>query len=65
MYTGVVMSLAGYVIAWGGVFSWIPCLACAAFYVVKGVKEEQLLAAKYPEYDDYRKNTWRFIPFVH
>jgi protein-S-isoprenylcysteine O-methyltransferase Ste14/rhodanese-related sulfurtransferase len=65
MYIGVVMALAGYVVAWDAYLSAIPLAACAALYVLKSVKEEHLLVEKFPEYEAYRKRTWKFIPFVY
>jgi len=65
MYTGVVMGLFGYAIAWDAMLSLFLVLGCAIFYVVKGVKEERLLREKYPDYDAYTQHTWRFIPYVY
>lgn len=65
MYAGVIIGLAGYVIAFG---SWPlapACLAVAIFYTVKSIKEERILAAKYPDYPEYQSRTWRFIPYVY
>ncbi len=64
MYTGVVMGVLGYAIVWDAMRSLILVLGCAIFYVIKGVKEERLLREKYPDYDEYSRHTWRFIPYV-
>jgi protein-S-isoprenylcysteine O-methyltransferase Ste14/rhodanese-related sulfurtransferase len=65
MYTGVVMGLLGYAIAWDAMRSLVLVVGCAIFYVIKGVKEERLLREKYPEYDAYARHTWKFIPYVY
>ena len=65
MYTGVVAGLAGYVIAWGAWFSIVPLILCAAFYVLKSIREEPLLMQKFPDYEEYRKRTWKFIPYLY
>ncbi len=65
MYSGVIMGLGGYALYFGSVIS-IPLWAgVLIFYVAKAVKEERLLAAKFPEYGDYISRTRRFIPFVY
>ena len=39
--------------------------ALAALWVGKSRLEERLLAARYPDYDGYRRNTpRRFVPFI-
>jgi protein-S-isoprenylcysteine O-methyltransferase Ste14/rhodanese-related sulfurtransferase len=65
MYSGVVLGLAGYVLCFGSYFFILTWAAVAVLYVLKGVKEEAILLEKFPEYDEYRKRTWRFIPCLH
>jgi protein-S-isoprenylcysteine O-methyltransferase Ste14/rhodanese-related sulfurtransferase len=64
MYTAVVTALGGYVLAFGSVYAAPFWFGCALLYLIKGFKEEQLLQAHYPEYEEYRKRTWMFIPYV-
>lgn len=65
MYSGVALGLAGYVLCFGSHF-FIPIWAAVAIlYVLKGVKEEAILLEKFPEYEEYRKRAWRFIPYIH
>lgn len=49
----------------GGLFSLIPLGLCAALYVAKSVKEERLLVRRFPEYGEYRKRTWKFVPYLY
>jgi protein-S-isoprenylcysteine O-methyltransferase Ste14/rhodanese-related sulfurtransferase len=65
MYSGVVLGLAGYVLCFGSYYFLFTWAAVAVLYVIKGIKEEPILLEKFPEYDEYRKRTWRFIPYVH
>lgn len=65
MYIGVVLAILGYAILWGAKYSLVLVLGCAIFYVIKAIKEEQLLREKYPDYADYARTTWKFIPFVY
>lgn len=65
MYIGVVLAMLGYAVVWNAVYSLVLVLGCAMCYVIKAVKEEQLLREKYPEYAAYTQTTWRFIPYVY
>jgi protein-S-isoprenylcysteine O-methyltransferase Ste14/rhodanese-related sulfurtransferase len=65
MYTGVIIGLLGYVLVFGSTFFLPVWLAVVLLYVIKAVKEERILADKYPDYEQYRMRTWRFLPFVH
>lgn len=64
MYTAAVTMFAGYIILFGSLVSVPLWLAFAVLYLIKSVKEERILTAKFPEYEDYKKRTWRFIPFL-
>jgi len=64
MYTAVITSLGGYALYFGSLWALPFWLGCTILYIIKAVKEERLLAEHYPEYEDYRRRSWRFIPFV-
>ncbi len=64
MYTGVVIGLAGYILAWGAYQLWPLWIACAALYAIKGIKEDKILEAKFPEYKRYKNDTTRFVPYL-
>ena len=64
MYTAVITSLGGYALYFGSLWAIPFWLGCTILYIIKAVKEERLLAEHYPEYEDYRRRSWRFIPFV-
>jgi protein-S-isoprenylcysteine O-methyltransferase Ste14 len=65
MYSGVVMGLGGYALYFGSLISVPLWIGVLVFYMIKAVKEERLLAAKFPDYEDYCRGTRRFIPFVY
>jgi protein-S-isoprenylcysteine O-methyltransferase Ste14 len=65
MYIGVILAVGGYVLAFGSLLAIPLWLGVTVFYIVKAVKEERLLTDKFPEYDEYRKKTWKFIPYVY
>jgi protein-S-isoprenylcysteine O-methyltransferase Ste14 len=64
MYAGVLIVVGSLVLQF---WSWERLsagLILALVFVLKILKEEKLLAEKYPEYIDYQKNTNRLIPFI-
>jgi protein-S-isoprenylcysteine O-methyltransferase Ste14 len=65
MYTGVIVALGGYVLLLGSRFFVPVWFAVTLLYLIKAVKEERILAEKFPQYESYRRRTWRFLPYVH
>jgi protein-S-isoprenylcysteine O-methyltransferase Ste14 len=53
-------SVAGH-LSWGTVLCGVAVLAGA---VIRMLCEEALVVAKYPEYRQYAKTTWRMVPYV-
>ncbi len=64
MYTAVIVGFAGYVIFWGGYWSAPFWVALTILYVVKAIKEEGVLAQRYPDYPEYVSGTKRFLPYL-
>jgi protein-S-isoprenylcysteine O-methyltransferase Ste14/rhodanese-related sulfurtransferase len=65
MYTGVIMTVGGWVFMWGSLYT-IPCwIGVVILYLLKISREEPILVAKFPEYKEYQERTWRLIPFVY
>ncbi len=60
MYTAVIRHLAigGYALCFGSVISLPFWLGCTIFYVIKAFKEEPILLAHYPDYQESKKRTW-------
>jgi protein-S-isoprenylcysteine O-methyltransferase Ste14/rhodanese-related sulfurtransferase len=65
MYTATIMAVGGYALYFGSLFSLPLWLGVVILYVIKAIKEERLLEHHYPGYAEYRKHTWRLIPFVY
>ncbi|MFH1115963.1 MAG: methyltransferase [Pseudomonadota bacterium] len=65
MYTGVIMMFLGYLLFFGSMFSVPLWLTFTLLYLIKSVKEERILADRFPEYDQYRKQTWKFVPYLY
>lgn len=65
MYDAVLLFAAG-AAAWLanalGVVLW---LALLAILIAKAHLEEQWLLKHYPQYADYRGQTWRLIPWIY
>jgi protein-S-isoprenylcysteine O-methyltransferase Ste14 len=65
MYSGALMLALGWSLAWSTILGII--LSFVLFFILdrKANQEEQLLIRKYPEYEDYRTNVKKFIPFLY
>lgn len=64
MYTGVASLAAGCALAVGSVWAWASMALLALVLVFKSIVEERWMSDVHPEYRDYRRRTWRFIPWV-
>lgn len=72
MYTSVGCFAAGCAAAAGSalapapawVWAWAAALLLAAVLVAKAALEERWMAEAHPGYADYRRRSWRFIPWL-
>jgi len=62
MYVGVLTLSLGIAIAGGSAQKYLLVLGLYLLFSFKARYEENLLIAKYPDYEVYMKNTPRFIP---
>jgi len=65
IYSGIVLSAAGWALAWQ---SWAGAAMSAVLFVFFGLKarrEEAWLADAYPGYADYKQRTRKLVPFVY
>lgn len=65
MYTSVILAFLGYVIFWGSTFAFPFWVVMTVLYLIKGWKEEGVLEQRYPDYADYRRRTWMFLPYIY
>ncbi|MDQ7782742.1 MAG: NnrU family protein [Desulfomonilaceae bacterium] len=65
MYTGLILIFLGYLLLFGSIASVPLWLTFSVLYVVKSEKEERILADRFPEYDEYRQRTWKFVPYIY
>jgi protein-S-isoprenylcysteine O-methyltransferase Ste14 len=64
MYSAVLLLTVAWVLmnfTWWRVLIW---LVLAANLTIKMFYEESLLSAHYPAYADYKRKTWRLVPFL-
>lgn len=65
IYSGIIFMVFG----WGlWLNSWLTvgyAVLFFAFFDIKSRREERLLAAKFPDYTDYRARVRKLIPFVY
>lgn len=64
MYTSVGCFAAGCAAAAGSASAWAAALLLAAVLVAKAALEERWMAEAHPGYMDYRRRSWRFIPWL-
>ena len=64
IYTGNLTLQFGLFLATGSAWMLANTLLLAAYYLPTVLREEAALVESFPEYDEYRKRTARFIPCV-
>lgn len=65
MYSAVLLLAAGasaWLMTLVGLVLWVDLLGVLVF---KAHLEEQWLLQRYPEYADYRRHTWRLVPWLY
>jgi protein-S-isoprenylcysteine O-methyltransferase Ste14 len=64
IYTGVILLAGGWAVFRGSTAHLVLAGVVAAFFGAKASWEERWLARQYPDYDDYRRRTRRFLPWL-
>jgi len=65
MYAGAILMIGGWMLFFGSFLSLPLWLAFSILYVVKSVKEERILVDRFPEYKEYQKKTYKFLPYIY
>lgn len=65
LYSSVMLASLGWALLWQSAAAMVATLILCVFFDAKARLEERLLLAKFPEYDAYRRRTWRFVPWVY
>ncbi len=64
IYTGVILLAAAWALNRGSLLHVALALTIAGFFAAKAAREEQWLLERFPEYEEYRNRTKRFVPSV-
>lgn len=64
MYTAVIACGAAGAWAAGSAWAWLGAAALVAVLATKAHFEERWMLQCHPGYADYRRGTWRFLPFI-
>lgn len=62
LYTSVTLAALGWALAWQSWPAGLAALCLAPFFAAKARREERWLRAKFPEYDEYARQTPGFLP---
>lgn len=65
IYSGIILSSAGWALAWQSIAGAILTAALLVFFDMKARREEKWLEAAYADYADYRRRTRKLIPFLY
>ena len=65
LYSSVMLASLGWTLLWQSWVALVPALGLCVFFDAKARLEERLLTTRFPEYEEYRARTWRFVPWVY
>ena len=65
IYSGIVLSSAGWALAWQSWIGAVLSMILLVFFDQKARREERWLGEAYPGYAEYKRRTKKLIPFVY
>lgn len=65
IYSGIIVSSAGWALAWHSITGAVLTVLLLAFFDMKARREEKWLEGAYPGYPEYRRRTRKLIPLVY
>jgi protein-S-isoprenylcysteine O-methyltransferase Ste14 len=65
MYLGIIVTSLGYGVALDSVWALVVACLFGVFLDLKSRREESLLRAQYPEYEDYARHVKRLVPYFY
>jgi len=65
IYSCVVCMTIGYCLSLGAFYSLPLCVVLILFFELKTQREEKYLKERFPEYEEYSRNTKKFIPLIY
>ncbi len=64
IYSGIILAGIGYALYSSSLYRLLITILLYVLFYFKSSYEEKLLMQKFPEYQEYQKNTGRFWPFI-
>ncbi len=65
VYTAQMLLALGWSLAWGGWLTALYAIALGVLLNFKSLLEERRLLQRFPEYQEYRARTRRFVPYIY
>ncbi|MGA9383065.1 MAG: DUF1295 domain-containing protein [Phormidium sp.] len=63
-YFGDILRYLSFSVVAGSIWAYLVPVSIAILYIQRMLQKEQQMAVKYPEYEEYKRSTSRFIPFI-
>ena len=65
IYLGVILLTVGWAVHRGDLLHTVLAVGIGLFFAAKASREERYLQERSPDYEGYRRRTWRFVPWVY
>lgn len=65
IYVGVILLTVAWTVYRGDLLHVVLAVSTGVFYAAKASREERYLQQRFPDYEGYRRRTWRFVPWVY
>ncbi len=65
IYAGVVLLALGWALQRGDLLHLTLAVGISGFFAAKASREEEFLRQRFPDYAQYCRRTWRFVPWVY
>lgn len=63
-YFGDILRYLSFSVVAGSIWAYLVPSSIAILYIQRMLQKEQQMVVKYPEYEEYKRSTARFIPFI-
>lgn len=64
LYTSTILMAAGWALLWHSLPALVVSMALVPFFTAKARYEEHFLKNHFPEYEDYKRHTHTFLPWI-
>ena len=65
MYLAAFVLFGGWILLFGSLWGLPLWVGFSVLYILKVAQEECLLAEHFPDYREYCRRTWRFLPYIY